>query len=127
MDLPWKPSYCHSGYFMMSDVSQCRDLIPPIYFQTHEYEPDYTPESAKNSNHIIKNHLYMPGRPEKTIPLNLAFSRWMAIENRVTMMPNCFFYHRNSPYISENHVRLAICKPLESVKKVCQRLRKIKI
>ena len=49
------------------------------------------------------------------------------IENNVTMMPNCFFYHRNSPYICENHVRLAICMPLDKVKQVCQRLRKIRI
>jgi len=51
----------------------------------------------------------------------------MAIENKVTMMPNCHFYHGSSPYISENHVRLAICKKMESVKEVCKRLREIKI
>jgi len=64
---------------------------------------------------------------EPKIPLNLAFSRWMAVENKVTMMPNCFFYAEDSPYLSENHVRLCICKDLESVKEIGKRLREIEI
>ena len=69
----------------------------------------------------------MPNTEKKTIPLNLAFSRWMAVEKKVTMMPNCHFYHRDSPYIDENHVRLAICMSMDSVKEVCKRLRSIEV
>ena len=131
MDLPWEPLPAQSGYFMMVDVTKCRSLIPQIYFETNEYEPDYNEETAKqDSSHITKNALYMPesgtAEPDR-IPLNLAFTRWMAIENRVIMMPNCFFYPRTSPNISEDHVRLAICKDLESIKTVCRRLRDIKV
>ena len=60
MDLPWEPLPCMSGYFLMADVTKCRALIPSVYFETHEYEPGYTPESANDSDHIVKNTLYMP-------------------------------------------------------------------
>lgn len=39
--------------------------------------------------------------------------------NGVTMMPNSFFYDRFSPNMTENYVRLAICKNIDDVKKVC--------
>lgn len=61
------------------------------------------------------------------IPLDLAFSRWMGRENGVTMMPNSFFYQPESVNITENFVRLAICKNLDDVKKACLRLRKLKV
>jgi len=32
MALPWEPLPCHTGYFLMTDVSKCRDLIPYKYF-----------------------------------------------------------------------------------------------
>jgi hypothetical protein len=38
MDLPWEPLPCNSGYFLMADISKCRDLIPKKYFETHEYD-----------------------------------------------------------------------------------------
>ena len=120
MDLPWKPLPCHSGYFLMADVSECRNLIPSRYFDSHDYD-----EANEEGYKHACNHLYMPG--EQRIPLDLAFARWMGRENGVTMMPNSFFYHPKSHLISENYVRLAICKDLESVRKVCQRLRAIKI
>ena len=109
MDLPWEPLPCHSGYFMMASVDKCRELIPDLYFKTHDYEPLDAP-----GHRIQVNRLNMP-KTEK-IPLDLAFSRWMGMENGVTMMPNSFFYHKHSPFISENYVRLAICKDLSSVK-----------
>lgn len=75
-------------------------------------------------NHLVpKNKLYMPNT--KQIPLDLAFCRWMASVNKVTMMPLTFFYHSKSPYINENYARLAICKDLAGVKTACQALRKI--
>ena len=122
MSLPWQPLPCHSGYFMMVNIRNCAHLIPKVYFETHDYE--------NSEPKIIKNHLYMPKKsPDEPfkIPLDLAFSRWMAKENGVTMMPGSFFYHKHSPYINDGYVRLAICKNLESVKQVCKRLRQIKI
>ena len=67
-----------------------------------------------------------PEKPQGIVPLDLAFARWMGKENGVTMMPNSFFYSEGSKFLNENYVRLAICKNLESVKTVCQRLRQIK-
>lgn len=120
MDLPWEPLPCHSGYFMMVDITKCKDVIPQSYFETHDYDTD-----------LCINRLYLPeGHPNyapNKIPLDLAFVRWMGKDNGVTMMPNCFFYHTQSPYMSENYVRVAICKDIESVKKVCEKLRLIKV
>ena len=28
MDLPWEPLPTQSGYFLLTDISKCRDLIP---------------------------------------------------------------------------------------------------
>ena len=103
MSLPWEPLSCRSGYFLMVDISKCRPLIPQIYFETHDYDEEDIP----------KNRIYMPGSNPPRIPLDLAFVRWMGKENGVTMMPNCFFYHPKSEFISENYVRVAICKPIE--------------
>ena len=102
MDLPWTPLPCMSGYFLICDISKCRHLIPSIYLEGHEYDDD--PK-------IPKNIVNMPGTTRP--PLDLAFVRWMAKENGVTMMPNCFFYHSGSAFVSENYVRVAICKDIE--------------
>ena len=112
MALPWKPLPCQSGYFLICDISACRPLIPASYFESHEYETG-----------ISINRVSMP---DGKIPQDLAFVRWMGQVNGVTMMPCSFFYHSKSPYRSENFVRVAICKDIESVKKVCARLRAIK-
>jgi hypothetical protein len=76
---------------MLTDITKCRELVPKHYLETHDYEP----ESDKPK--VRKVELYMPKSGK--IPLDLAFCRWMAIENKVTMMPNSFFYHPKSPYI----------------------------
>lgn len=119
MSLPWEPLPCSSGYFMMVDISKCRHLIPAKFLETHEYDP-----ADKNGNKIIVNKVNMPNGK---VPLDLAFARWMAVENGITMMPGCFFYHPDSPHMSENYVRLAICKDLEATKKVCQKAKDIKV
>uniref|UniRef100_A0A7S3IDN6 Uncharacterized protein n=1 Tax=Strombidium inclinatum TaxID=197538 RepID=A0A7S3IDN6_9SPIT len=104
---------------MMTNVEKCRDFIPQKYFDTHDYDGE-----DEFGRKIQVNRLEMP---DGRIPLDLAFSRWMGKEKGVTMMPNSFFYHKNSPFISESYARLAICKDLNSVKKVCQALRKIRL
>ena len=119
MDLPWEPLPCYSGYFMLVDISKCRSLVPELYFKTHDYDL-YDDPPASNDNKILKNELYIQiNDKEKKIPLDLAFSRWMGRENGVTMMPNSFFYDPKSKNISENYVRLAICKNLNDVLKAC--------
>ena len=35
MDLPWEPLPAQSGYFLMADVTKCRDMIPKKYLETH--------------------------------------------------------------------------------------------
>ena len=104
---------------MMVDISKCRELVPEKYLSTHDYDP-----VDENGYKITVNEFYMPN---KKIPLDLAFARWMAVENGVTMMPGCFFYHPQSPHMSESYVRLAICKDLEATKRVCQKAREIKV
>ena len=105
MAMPWKPVPVEGGYFLMADITQCADLIPDKYKTTHDYEPD------DGRPPIAKYHLYMP---DGKIPLDLAFSRWMAIEKGVVMMPNSFFYHRHAPTITDKYIRLAICKDRQS-------------
>jgi hypothetical protein len=65
--------------------------------------------------------------PDNRIPYDLAFSRWMAVERGVIMMPNSLFYNKNSPYRIDTLVRLSICKGLEySTKAVMKMKKKIK-
>ena len=75
----------------MADVSLCRDIIPAKYLASHEYEENI--EAPVN-----KYHLNMP---DGSIPLDLAFCRWMAVEKGVCMMPNSFFYPEGSPNIND--------------------------
>ena len=97
----------------MADITACSDLIPEKYKTTHEYEPeDGRPPINK----------YRLNMPDGKIPLCLAFCRWMAIEKGVTMMPNSFFYDKNSPTINDRYVRLAICKDRQSTEAAIARL-----
>ena len=54
--------------------------------------------------------------PDGTVPLDLAFCRWMACEKKLVMMPNSFFYNPQSDQICGNFVRLALCKKFEALK-----------
>ena len=116
-DMPWEPLPCEGGYFVMTDISKCKDLIPEKYLSSHDYE-------ASPENPVTKYELNMP---DGRVPLDLAFCRWMGCEKGVTMMPNSFFYHRDSPTICDNYVRMAICKNPDATAKALERLRNIKI
>jgi hypothetical protein len=116
IDLPIEPLPVESGYFLIADISKCRDLVPAKYFETHDYEDD------KNTT-LAKNYVY---NPQGKIPLDLAFCRWMGVEKKVVMMPNCLFYSKGSPLLTENFVRLAICKGVENTKTALDSLRKWK-
>ena len=85
----------------MVDISSCVSLIPQKYKESHVYE------DPSKGPHVITYNITMP---DGRVPLDLAFCRWMACEKGVTMMPNCFFYEKGSSQLSENYVRLAICK-----------------
>mmetsp|Transcript_24840 Transcript_24840/g.33252 ORF Transcript_24840/g.33252 Transcript_24840/m.33252 type:complete len:445 (+) Transcript_24840:43-1377(+) len=114
MAMPWTPVLVEGGYFLMADITACVDLIPEKYKTTHEYEPE------DGRAPIAKYRLNMP---DGRIPLDLAFCRWMAIEKGVTMMPNSFFYHKSSPTMNDQYVRLAICKDRQSTEAAAARLR----
>jgi len=114
MAMPWTPVPVEGGYFLMADITACSDLIPDVYKNSHEYEPD------NGSTPVKKYHLNMP---DGKIPLDLAFCRWMAIEKGVVMMPNSFFYHKNSPTMTDKYVRLAICKERKSTEAAINKLR----
>ena len=39
MKFPFVPLGTQSGYFMLTDISKCRELVPTKYLETHDYEP----------------------------------------------------------------------------------------
>ena len=100
-----KPSIAEGGYFLMADISACEELIPKKYLESHDYLPE---DEMVGANRIFN--------ADGTIPLDLAFCRWMACENGLVMMPNSFFYDANGPNMTDTHVRLALCKNFESLK-----------
>jgi hypothetical protein len=37
-DLPVEPLNCQSGFFILVDISACKDLIPKRFTETHDFE-----------------------------------------------------------------------------------------
>ena len=37
MDLPIEPLHSEGGYFLIADVTKCKNLIPEKYLTTHDY------------------------------------------------------------------------------------------
>ena len=60
--------------------------------------------------------------PDGRIPLDLAFSRWLALERGIICMPGSLFYHPQSPYKNDNYVRFAICRGMEKTQAGIKRL-----
>lgn len=108
--LPLKPIPGQGGYFIMVDVSGLRDMIPEKYFKQEEYEDD-------KDTIIEKNDFGSP------VPLDLAVSRWLAMEKQVVTMPGTFFSHRTSLYKSENYVRFAFCRGEKMTKQAMENLK----
>eukprot|EP00347_Sterkiella_histriomuscorum_P009923 403339354 len=122
-DLPVEPLKSESGYFLMVNVSKCREFIPEKYLKTHDYENLISKDENGNEiqlQPISRNIVYMP---DGSIPLDLAFCRWMAVERGVIMMPASVFYNKDSPYKDDKCVRLAICKGLDHSAKAINRLK----
>ena len=115
MDLPIKALNCESGYFLMVDISEAIPHIPAKYTDSHDFE-----ELAEGEVPIQKNKVFMQ---DGTVPKDLAFCRWMAVERKVIMMPNSLFYKQDSPYKIDKYVRLAICKGMDHSIKAIERLR----
>ena len=113
-EIPWKPVLCQGGYFMMADVSECRDVIPEQYLLSHDYETEDGSPPVKKARYNM---------PNGKVPLDLAFCRWMAIEKSVIMLPVSFFYHENSATITDQYVRLSISKDRVSTENAIERLR----
>ena len=102
---PVIPVKAERGYFLMLDVSKCRDLIPEKYFVPGNYEDD---EETK----IVQRQF------TEKVPLDYAFVRWMCIEIGSTMQPGICF-QEDTPEADDHFVRVAICKTpdvIESVK-----------
>ena len=114
-DLPVEPIKSESGYFIMMDVSKCRDLIPKKYLESHDYE-----DLKEGEREIGKNRVFMK---DGSVPLDLAFCRWMAAERGVIMMPGSLFYHKDSIYRDDKCVRICICKGIDHSAKAINRLK----
>jgi aspartate/methionine/tyrosine aminotransferase len=48
-----------------------------------------------------------------SIPLDLAFCRWMAVEKGVMTMPCSLFYLGDSDYRSDKYIRVSISRGLD--------------
>lgn len=118
MSLPWKATTVEGGYFLMVDISECCSLIPEKYLTTTEFEDPEDPKPVKKFQ-ILK--------PDGTVPMDVAFCRWMAHKNGVAFMPNSFFFASGSPNLNDQYVRLAICKDFDSTSAAAARLRSIQI
>eukprot|EP00347_Sterkiella_histriomuscorum_P017445 403349344 len=119
-DIPFKCILPQSGYFMMIDISKTKSMIPEKYLQSHDYEEDL-------DSKLNRNKVYMPNGK---IPLDLAFSRWLALERGIISMPGSLFYHIDSQYKNDNYVRFAICRGMDKtqagIKRLQQGLRAIR-
>ena len=118
MALPWKANTVEGGYFLMVDISECRSLIPEKYLTSTEFEDPDDPNPVKKFP-ILK--------PDGTVPMDVAFCRWMAHKNGVVFMPNSFFYASGSTNLNDQFVRIAICKDFDSTSAAVARLRAIQI
>lgn len=117
MPIPCKPIRCDSGYFLILDVSACRDTIPQKYLTTHDYEDDM-PDKGKS---IEKWRFSLP---DGTIPLDLAFCRWLMVEFGVVTLPCSKFYGRTSTTtLVDKYVRVSLSQPIENLRVAMDRIK----
>lgn len=82
---------------MPIDISANKHLIPDKYFKPGNYEDD--PQTTVKHREFTER-----------VPLDYAFCRWLAIEKGLTLLPVSAFCLQESQKLTENYVRLAICK-----------------
>ncbi|CDW90087.1 kynurenine-oxoglutarate transaminase [Stylonychia lemnae] len=114
-ELPVVPLPSESGYFLMIDITNCKKIIPERYLKSHDFE-----ELKEGQSAVSRNIVYMP---DGSVPLDLAFCRWMAVEKGVIMMPASLFYHKESPIRDDKYVRIGICKGLDHSRKAFDRIK----
>ncbi len=114
IDLPINMLNCQSGYFMMMDISKCKDLIPDKFKTSHDFE-----DLKEGETGVIKNRYFME---DGRVPLDLAFCRWIAVSRGVVMMPCSLFYHKTSLIKDDRYARIAICKGMETSVNAIKRL-----
>lgn len=107
--LPIKPIPAFGGYFIFADISELKELVPEKYFKQEEYEDDKDTVIEKNDF----------GNP---VPLDLAVSRWLAM-NKVVTMPGTFFYLKESEHRTDKYIRLAFCRGEEVTKNAIENLK----
>lgn len=106
--LPIKPLRSESGYFLMADISGCKDLIDKKYFTKHDWSDDLT------------GIQYNKFENRDTVPLDYAFSRWLTLEYKVAPMPGSLFYKDGEE--EEIYVRFAICQSEQFMEEVRKQL-----
>lgn len=119
LDIPVKTLQCESGYFLMVDLSACKDFIPEKYRSSHDFEDLKEGEVGVN-----KNRYFME---DGRVPLDLAFCRWIAVTRGVVMMPCSLFYHKTSAIRDDRYARIAICKGWDTSVKAMKKLLKVAI
>ena len=103
--IDFKPTACESGYFMAVDITDAKNHIPERYFAPNvNYEDDA--DTIVSQMHFVDNK----------VPLDFAFSRWLAIEKGVSVMPLSNFCLQESETKITNMARIAICKTPETFK-----------
>lgn len=116
MDLPLEALTTEGGYFIICDVSKCKPYIPEKYLTTKDYE-----DPAKG-HPVSKTDKYMP---DGSIPFDLAFCRWFAVEYGVIFLPASNFYGRcSTTTVCDSYVRVAICKDRGYLEKAIERCQK---
>jgi aspartate/methionine/tyrosine aminotransferase len=100
----------------MADVSECKELIPSRFKESHDFETLQPGETGVN-----KNRYFMD---DGSVPLDLAFCRWIAETRGVVMMPCSLFYHKTSAIKFDKYARIAICKGMDTSVKAIKRLLK---
>ncbi|CAI2370385.1 unnamed protein product [Moneuplotes crassus] len=105
--IPFTPTVCEGGYFVLLDASAARSLIPDQFLTPGNYEDD-------------KDTLVIQREFKNKVPLDYAFARWFCINKGITIMPGSSFCIEKEKDMIDNFIRVAICKPESIVQQTRQ-------